>query len=170
MSAPANARWGVDADAILRTLWADHLPTAEIAARLGCSRNAVIGRASRLELPARRASNKVARSVQSGGDDKARPRVPIPIAKPRREEVEDSIPLPAARAPGMPTRWADMAPGQCRNIIGEEEDVFDRLVCGNAAVLGSSYCPACRSRMWCTPDQVLKALKRASARSSGGAA
>ncbi|MBN9084346.1 MAG: hypothetical protein J0I16_22775 [Rhizobiales bacterium] len=159
MSAPISARWRAEDDAVLRSLWAEHVPTADIAMRLGCSRNAVIGRANRLSLPARRASSRVGATQGSHENVKTRPRIPIIIAKPRR--VEDVLLTPPeTEARAGTTRWADMAPGQCRNIIGEEEYVFDRLVCGNVAELGSSYCPACRSRMWCTPDQVLARLKR----------
>lgn len=154
MSVLAN-RWGHESDAVLRSLWAEELPTAEIASRLGCSRSAVIGRAARLALPARRAANK----RMPGASEISRPCAPIPIVKPRQQE-----PQQPSRAmiicERLVTRWADMAPGQCRNIIGDEEDVFDRLVCGNGAETGSSYCSACRPRMWCSPEQVLKLLKR----------
>jgi GcrA cell cycle regulator len=37
----------------LRALWADGLSTAEIGRRLGVSKNAVVGKAHRLDLPAR---------------------------------------------------------------------------------------------------------------------
>ncbi|WP_409371528.1 GcrA family cell cycle regulator [Methylocella sp. CPCC 101449] len=169
MSAPISARWRAEDDAVLCSLWAEHVPTADIALRLGCSRNAVIGRANRLALPARRALNRISAAPGPNENVQTRPRIPIVIVKPRR--VDDVVVAPpVTEAKAATTRWADMTPGQCRNIIGEEEDVFDRLVCGNVAEQGSSYCPACRSRMWCTPDQVLARLKRTSAYRRGGAA
>jgi len=45
--------WTDDTIARLRDLWADGLSTAEIGRRLGVSKNAVVGKAHRLSLPAR---------------------------------------------------------------------------------------------------------------------
>lgn len=57
MSASQRARswWNADRDDKLRELWAAGLTTTEIGQALGsgCTKNAVIGRAHRLELPPR---------------------------------------------------------------------------------------------------------------------
>jgi GcrA cell cycle regulator len=45
--------WSVEAIDRLRTLWAEGLSTAEIGRRMGVSKNAVIGKAHRLNLPGR---------------------------------------------------------------------------------------------------------------------
>jgi GcrA cell cycle regulator len=45
--------WTEDTIAKLRALWAEGLSTAEIGRRLNVSKNAVVGKAHRLELPAR---------------------------------------------------------------------------------------------------------------------
>lgn len=45
--------WTDNAIAILRQLWAEGHSTAEIGRRMGCSKNAIIGKAFRLDLPAR---------------------------------------------------------------------------------------------------------------------
>jgi GcrA cell cycle regulator len=52
-----SSSWNDDNIARLRELWDEGLPTAEIGRRLGMSKNAVIGKAWRLELPPRRASD-----------------------------------------------------------------------------------------------------------------
>ena len=52
-----NSNWSDDKIAELRRLWEEGLPTAEIGRRLGITRNAVIGKAWRLELPPRRVSD-----------------------------------------------------------------------------------------------------------------
>lgn len=45
--------WTAQRDETLRQLWAEGLPTAAIAARMGISKNAAVGRAHRLHLPSR---------------------------------------------------------------------------------------------------------------------
>ena len=52
-----NSDWSDDKIAKLRRLWDEGLPAAEIGRRLGTTRNAVIGKAWRLELPPRRVSD-----------------------------------------------------------------------------------------------------------------
>jgi GcrA cell cycle regulator len=69
-----NADWP-DADiARLRQLWADGLPTREIAVALGRTKNAVIGKANRIPLPARPDPNKWRRK------NALKPRVKQPMA------------------------------------------------------------------------------------------
>lgn len=45
--------WDTTTDARLRKLWTEGHSTAEIGRRMGCTKNAVIGRAHRLDLPKR---------------------------------------------------------------------------------------------------------------------
>jgi GcrA cell cycle regulator len=45
--------WTADAIRLLRLYWAEGLSIRRIGQRLGCSRNAVVGKAHRLNLPAR---------------------------------------------------------------------------------------------------------------------
>src|SRR5579871_2699569 len=45
--------WAEDTIVRLRSLWDEGLSTAEIGRRLGVSKNAVVGKAHRLDLPAR---------------------------------------------------------------------------------------------------------------------
>ena len=51
-----TGRWNEDNTARLRELWDEGHPAAEIGRRLGITKNAVIGKAWRLELPPRRVS------------------------------------------------------------------------------------------------------------------
>ncbi|MEN0076338.1 MAG: GcrA family cell cycle regulator, partial [Paracraurococcus sp.] len=70
--------WTAEAIDQLRSLWAEGHSTAEIGRRMGISKNAVVGKAHRLNLPAR----------------------PSPI---RREAEGDAAPRPApARRPAAP--------------------------------------------------------------------
>ena len=52
-----NSNWSDDNIAELRRLWEEGLPTAEIGRRLGITKNAVIGKAWRLDLPPRRVAD-----------------------------------------------------------------------------------------------------------------
>ena len=51
--------WNEDNIARLRELWGEGLPAAEIGRRLGITKNAVIGKAWRLDLPPRRAADSL---------------------------------------------------------------------------------------------------------------
>ena len=78
----------------LRQLWDDGHSTAEIGRRLGVSKNAVVGKAHRLDLPGRP-------SPISAGSGKPRP--------PRRPQVPklgDLVPLRSLVAPSATMRTA----------------------------------------------------------------
>jgi GcrA cell cycle regulator len=57
--------WAEETIARLRTLWDEGLSTAEIGRRLGVSKNAVVGKAHRLDLPAR--PSPIRRDGSGGG-------------------------------------------------------------------------------------------------------
>jgi GcrA cell cycle regulator len=84
--------WTDDIIAKLRILWAEGLSTAEIGRRLNISKNAVVGKAHRLNLPPR--PSPIRRS--EAGD--ATPRAP----QPKRTQGPTLPPLTAALAPPMP--------------------------------------------------------------------
>ena len=50
---PPSRPFSAEDDELLRHLWNDGLPTMEIAAQLGRSKNSIIGRSHRMNLPAR---------------------------------------------------------------------------------------------------------------------
>jgi GcrA cell cycle regulator len=52
-----NSNWSDDKIAELRRLWDEGHPAAEICRRLGITKNAVIGKAWRLDLPPRRVAD-----------------------------------------------------------------------------------------------------------------
>jgi GcrA cell cycle regulator len=83
--------WNDEMIARLRALWAEGHSTAEIGRRMGVSKNAVVGKAHRLNLPARPSP---IRRDSSGGA----PRAPTP----KRVTGPTLPPLPATAAP-MPT-------------------------------------------------------------------
>jgi GcrA cell cycle regulator len=72
--------WSDEAIVRLRSLWDEGHSTAEIGRRLGMSKNAVVGKAHRLDLPARPSP------IRRGGDGTPRPKRPSvrrpPVAGP----------------------------------------------------------------------------------------
>jgi GcrA cell cycle regulator len=64
--------WTEETIESLRTLWAEGLSTAEIGRRLGVSKNAVVGKAHRLDLPARPSP------IRRGGPGSGTPRRSAP--------------------------------------------------------------------------------------------
>ena len=95
--------WNDEAIVRLRALWAEGLSTAEIGRRMGVSKNAVVGKAHRLGLPAR--PSPIRRD--GAGTVAARP------AAPRRVVGPTLPPLAATLSPAedsAPPRMADPRP------------------------------------------------------------
>ena len=152
--------WTEDAIARLRMLWAEGHSTADIGRRLGVSKNAVVGKAHRLDLPARPSP---IRRDGSGGT----PRRPAPrrvagptlpplssTAAPPPELPRAALTRPApARAATPPARPAAPAPQPravltprpfarampCCWPIGEPGTPSFRF-CDAEAVPGRPYC------------------------------
>jgi GcrA cell cycle regulator len=94
--------WAEDTITRLRELWTEGLSTAEIGRRLGVSKNAVVGKAHRLDLPARPSP------IRREGDS-----LPPRRSPPRRLEGPTLPPLPSTvsgGAPLSPPRVAVVAP------------------------------------------------------------
>ena len=83
--------WNEETIERLRALWAEGLSTAEIGRRMGISKNAVVGKAHRLNLPARPSP------IRRDGSG-ATPRPPAP----RRVTGPTLPPLAATSAPPLP--------------------------------------------------------------------
>jgi len=91
--------WNEETIARLRALWAEGLSTAEIGRRMAISKNAVVGKAHRLNLPARPSP------IRRDGNGAA----PRP-ATPRRVTGPTLPPLAAASAPPPQLASAPIAP------------------------------------------------------------
>ena len=84
--------WTDDTIRELRQLWSEGHSTAEIGRRMGISKNAVVGKAHRLDLPARPSP------IRTGGS-------PRPPRAPRRQPVPrlaDTMPLSSLRETNIP--------------------------------------------------------------------
>jgi GcrA cell cycle regulator len=96
--------WTEETIARLRGLWAEGHSTAEIGRRMGVSKNAVVGKAHRLSLPARPSPIR-----RLGSDMAVRPpaprRVVGPTLPPLPEQTREAAPQrPTPRPPEAPVR------------------------------------------------------------------
>ncbi len=140
--------WNEAIIAELRGLWAEGHSTAEIGRRLGISKNAVVGKAHRLDLSPR--PSPIRRQERAPGTPPA-PRAvgptlaPLP-ARPVPAPVAGPLPAPpAAKAAVPPRRLAAVAVPSARVSaccwpIGEPGKPSFHF-CDAAAVHGKPYCP-----------------------------
>lgn len=138
------AGWTEDRIDALKKLWSDGLSASEIARKLGgLTRNAVIGKAYRLNLPA-----KVSGTIPRWkGHEKAAPKPKAP--KPRPVAPANIVrpeprPRPKPEAPVSaptcdPVRLADHRIGQCAFVVGAVRGP-DTLYCGAPSEITESWC------------------------------
>jgi GcrA cell cycle regulator len=159
--------WTDDAIIRLRSLWDEGLSTAEIGRRLGISKNAVVGKAHRLDLPARPSPIRRDPAMLSVPREPAPRRVSGPtlpsLAEPSAAPVipappaavtpkPEILPVAAVTAPPVnrparpslvaamtaPIRLAPRAPACCWPI-GEPGTATFRF-CGDPALNNKPYC------------------------------
>jgi GcrA cell cycle regulator len=139
--------WTYDTILLLRTLWSEGLSTAEIGRRIGVSKNAIVGKAHRLDLDARPSPIR-------------RDHAPARIAPPRRQapRLAQLVPLtsctpvlpklpaksaatPILARPNPPVRRAPAVIGNpsCCWPIGEPGTRTFRF-CDDRALAGKPYC------------------------------
>lgn len=108
--------WNKEAISRLRTLWTEGHSTAEIGRRLGVSKNAVVGKAHRLDLPAR--PSPIRRDGNGGAPRQPAPRrVAGPTLPPLSSTTLPAMetpPLPAWPLPAQPSRAAAPPPSAPR--------------------------------------------------------
>jgi GcrA cell cycle regulator len=148
-SASTDAPWNDETISRLRALWDEGLSTAEIGRRLGTTKNAVVGKAHRLDLPQR--PTPIRRAGSGKPRPPPRPRAPrlsdlaplgclkpAPAAAPRRPPAPSQPPLPrptpAPSAPPIP-----LGKVLCCWPIGEASTADFRF-CDAPAVAGKPYC------------------------------
>lgn len=99
--------WAEETIIRLRALWDEGLSTAEIGRRLGVSKNAVVGKAHRLDLPAR--PSPIRRDGGSGRT--ARRSAPRRVAGPTLPPLSSTSPVSVTGPlPSMPVLAAKPAP------------------------------------------------------------
>lgn len=139
--------WTNEAIDRLRALWAEGHSTAEIGRRMGVSKNAVVGKAHRLQLPARpspiRRDPAAPRPVATGRRPTLPPlRAAMPIV-PRREEPKPVLaPTPVAVAPkpvAVVRAFPRVSTKTCCWPIGEPGTQGFHF-CSDPAMTGKPYC------------------------------
>jgi GcrA cell cycle regulator len=127
--------WTDDTIAKLRTLWAEGLSTAEIGRRLNISKNAVVGKAHRLNLPSRPSPIR-----RAEGDAVPRQAAPKRAQGPTLPPLAASMgaPVPSLRAI-MPTPKYNTRTTPCCWPIGEPGKPSFHF-CNASAAAGKPYC------------------------------
>lgn len=92
--------WTDELIARLRALWQEGLSTAEIGRRMGITKNAVVGKAHRLDLPARPSPIRKTDAGQPASQPKRpvaaeKPRTPAPVMTPPAAEIA-AVEVPVA--------------------------------------------------------------------------
>jgi GcrA cell cycle regulator len=141
-----NTPWTAERDEMLRQLWADGYSASLIADRLAngvkLTRCAVIGRAHRLELPARKQTLQRKPYPRAKGP-RRRPQ-PAPPPPPSVLRPAAPVPVPPTQPPAMRNlRLAQLEPHHCRWPLGDLLEVA-HLFCA-IDTGGAVYCP---HHMW----------------------
>jgi len=137
--------WTEEAIATLRQLWAEGHSTAEIGRRMGISKNAVVGKAHRLNLPARPSPiRRPAGQAPAARAPRLAPRPGLPRPLPILPVVRAAAADRQEHRPAQITPQARTAPlrvghATCCWPIGEPGKPGFRF-CGAPAMPGKPYC------------------------------
>jgi GcrA cell cycle regulator len=129
----------------LKTLWAQGLSASQIADRLGgCSRNAVIGKVHRLQLPARRTRSHIKSPRARARSAARRPpaaRRPVPSGPPKLP-CDEYVPPPelVQVPPAERIQLWQLGEHTCRWPLGDPVTDKDFGFCGRPPVRGRPYC------------------------------
>jgi GcrA cell cycle regulator len=162
MTPASSLEWPDETVAVLRQLWAEGHSTAEIGRRLQRSKNAVVGKAHRLDLPGRESPIR-----RKGGDQTPRPPRHRPVPKlADMMPVASTPPTPPARplAPRATTdRQTPATPATNRRThsccwpLGEPGRPGFRF-CDAPAVPGRPYCDAHARLAYAKPDRTAEQI------------
>ena len=153
-SNPERTPWNEDRVGALRRLWDEGHATAEIGRRLRVSKNAIVGKAHRLALPARPDPIRRSRHTEQRPDASRQPVAKAPeIRRPAAASVATVAPAqptdskPAAavlrltppQRPSEPCRPLRIGTASCCWPIGEPGTRVFRF-CDDRALAGKPYC------------------------------
>jgi GcrA cell cycle regulator len=126
--------WDNETESRLRVLWAEGHSTAEIGRRMGISKNAVVGKAHRLDLDAR--PSPIARE----GFAVVRPARTAVTLPPLPSQEAAMLPMPPAHVPSQVVIQLPRVTRRCEFLSG---DTKPYVRCDKPAVLGKSWCRDC---------------------------
>lgn len=144
LGTPADNIWNDPGKVlILKKLWAAGLSCSVIAARIGTTRNSIIGKARRLNLSSRASGFNMSKAQARKGlramRKKRRPRIADHQSPLRR--LLKSEPLPGPKPNDIARKsLLDLEPEDCRYVVGDplKEKV---CFCALPRLIGSPYCP-----------------------------
>jgi GcrA cell cycle regulator len=151
-----TATWNPERVALLRNFVGAGLTCSQIAAEIGVTRNAVIGKIHRLGLGPGRPAAAPGRACP--------PRTRRPRLSSQRQLLR-LIAADATHATGGAAREAEpvdsaqrcslleLAQGKCRWPVGHGSGAADFVFCGNEAVEGFSYCAGHARLAYRTPER-----------------
>ena len=149
MPAPSNEiEWTDQTVATLRLLWSEGHSTAEIGRRMDTTKNAIVGKAHRLDLPARPSPIRAA----SPHRRRVAPRITPPVLALPSFLPTALLPAPAPEPPPVypaPPATARRA-GTCQWPICKPGRAGFHL-CGDEPVPGKPYCPSHCGRDYVRP-------------------
>lgn len=134
----------------LRRLWGEGHTTAEIGRRLGVTKNAVVGKAHRLELPRR--PSPIRRGEHAARRRAPRPKVAPLVMLPPAATVQVVPALPPAPRPIPDAPFRRGASQPCCWPLGEPGRPGFRF-CDAAADVGKPYCAEHRALAYVKPSQ-----------------
>jgi GcrA cell cycle regulator len=139
--------WSAERDEALRQLWAQGYSASLIADKLAngskLTRCAVIGRAHRLKLPARKDQKPLQRKprLRANGKPRRPQPKPSPPPQPSRLRPVAPVPSPPTEPPAMrKLPLLELEPHHCRWPLGELMEVA-HLFCAADTREGEVYCP-----------------------------
>ena len=147
--------WTDQTIATLRTLWGEGHSTAEIGRRMHTTKNAIVGKAHRLKLPARPSPIRVA----SPDRPKLAPRITPPVLALPNPLPTVLLPAPAPKPPLVQPASPATAKraGTCQWPIGEPGRAGFHL-CGDEPAPSKPYCSSHCGRAYVHPGTAVDAF------------
>ena len=139
----SSSTWTAQRIEQLRSCVAAGMTCSEIAAEIGVTRNAVIGKIHRLGLSSGRPAGAPARASTNRPPRARHPRVPTQRRLLRlaytQASLSEQATLDMSVASAHPCSLVEIAERQCRWPIGDPA-AADFVFCGNDAITGFTYC------------------------------
>lgn len=130
--------WSEEAITKLRLLWDYGMSTAEIGRSMGMSKNAIVGRAHRLNLPRRPSPIRRAGEAPIPSVPRERPKITLPpLAEMSLPAPPRLFARPAAVAAEPAAAFAPLSPRQCEWLSGNAPRDYVRC---EFPVARGSYC------------------------------
>ena len=159
------AFWTDERVGTLKSLWTDGLSGSQIASRLGCTRNSVIGKVFRLKLPGRlvvRGSLAYASTRNRAGKPQIRKsHGSTSFLSPQQLALQkiraDAEPLPSPSVPDVArVSFDDLEEKHCKHIPShidpKKTKTHEPQYCGEPKVPGLPYCASHSRRCYVPPD------------------